>query len=115
MLRTLLCFALSTSLAFGASLQLNFDSIDIREFTKFVSQTTGKNFVVPSRLKGKITIISSKPIPKKELLDLYIAAIEELGYQAVEEKNYVKIVRRRDAPKESSSVKNKKIGNGETL
>jgi general secretion pathway protein D len=97
------------------TVQVNFDSVDIQDFTKVVSQAVGKNFIIPPSLKGKITIVSPKPIPKKELFNLYVAALDGLGYQVVEYKDYVKIVRNREAPKESSTVKAGRIDGGDKI
>ncbi|SMP04536.1 type II secretion system protein D (GspD) [Desulfurobacterium pacificum] len=97
------------------TVQINLDSADIQDFTKIVSQATGKNFIVPPGLKGKVTIISPKPIPKKQLLDLYTAALDELGYQIVDYGSYVKIVRNRSATKESATVKSGKIDGGDRI
>ncbi|MEO2069468.1 MAG: type II secretion system secretin GspD [Desulfurobacteriaceae bacterium] len=116
MLRVLFFCLILFSLARAENtVQLNADSLDIKDLTKLVSQATGKNFIVPHFLKGKITVISSKPIPKKELLNLYIAALDELGYQAVEDKNYIKIVKKREVAKESSFVKSGKVKEGEKV
>ena len=97
------------------TVQINFDSVDIQDFTKVVSQAVGKNFIVPPSLKGKVTIISPKPIPRRELFNLYVAALDGLGYQVVEYKDYVKIVRNREAPKESSTVKSDSIDGGDKI
>ena len=97
------------------TVQINFDSVDIQDFTKVVSQAVGKNFIIPPSLKGKITIISPKPIPKREFFNLYVAALDELGYQVVEYKDYVKIVRNREAPRESSTVKVGRIDGGDKI
>ena len=97
------------------TVQINFDSVDIQDFTKVVSQAVGKNFIIPPSLKGKITIISPKPIPKRELFNLYVAALDGLGYQVVEYKDYVKIVRNREAPRESSTVKAGRIDGGDKI
>ncbi len=97
------------------TVQINLDSADIQDFTKIVSQATGKNFIVPPDLRGKITIISPKPIPKKQLLDLYTAALDELGYQIVDYGSYVKIVRSRSATKENATVKSGKIDGGDRI
>ncbi len=97
------------------SVQVNFDSVDIKDFTKVVSEATRKNFIVPPTLKGKVTIVSPKPIPKEELFNLYIAALDELGFQVVDYGNYVKIVRKREAAKETANVKFKEIDGGDRI
>jgi general secretion pathway protein D len=97
------------------SVQINLDSVDIRDFTKVVSQAVGKNFIIPPTLKGKITIISPKPIPRKELFNLYVAALDELGYQVVDYGSYVKVIRNRNASKESPDVKSGKVDGGDKI
>ena len=97
------------------SVQINLDSVEIKDFTKVVSQAIGKNFIIPPTLKGKITVISPKPIPKKELFNLYVAALDELGYQVVDYGSYVKVVRSRNASKESSEVSLKKVDGGDRI
>ena len=97
------------------SVQINLDSVEIKDFTKVVSQAVGKNFIIPPTLKGKITVISPKPIPKKELFNLYVAALDELGYQVVDYGSYVKVVRSRNASKESSEVSLKKVDGGDRI
>ncbi len=97
------------------SVQINFEDVDIKDFTKIVSQTVGKDIIVPPTLKGKITVISPKPIPKKELFNLYVAALDELGYQVVDYGNYVKIVRNRRAAKESTTVAEGNVDGGDRV
>ncbi len=95
--------------------QVNFEDVDIKDFAKVVSQATGKNIVIPPSLRGKITIVSPKPIPKRELFNLFIAALDELGYQTVDYGSYVKIVRSREAPKESPTVASGKVDGGDRI
>ncbi|WP_456436130.1 type II secretion system secretin GspD [Thermovibrio ammonificans] len=97
------------------SVQVNFVDVDIKDFTKVVSQATGKNIIVPPTLRGKITIISPKPIPKKELFDLFVAALDELGYQVVNYKDYVKIVRNREVARESTTVLTGRVDGGDIV
>jgi general secretion pathway protein D len=99
----------------NVSVQVNFEDVDIKDFAKVVSKATGKNIVIPPTLRGKITVVSPKPIPKKELFELFVAALDELGYQVVDYGDYVKIVRSRDAAKESSEVVLGKVDGGDRV
>ena len=116
---TLLCLTLMASTAAYSqqptSVQVNFEDVDIKDFTKVVSQAIGKNIIVPPTLRGKITIISPKPIPKKELFNLYVAALDELGYQVVDYGDYVKIVRNRHAAREATSVATRRLDGGDRV
>ena len=97
------------------SVQVNFEDVDIKDFTKVVSQAVGKDIIVPPTLRGKITVISPKPIPKRELFNLYVAALDELGYQVVDYGSYVKIVRNRHAARESTTVVRGKLDGGDRV
>ena len=116
---TLLCLTLMASTTAYSqqptSVQVNFEDVDIKDFTKVVSQAVGKNIIVPPTLRGKITIISPKPIPKKELFNLYVAALDELGYQVVDYGDYVKIVRNRHAAREATSVATRRLDGGDRV
>ena len=94
----------SVSFAQQKTIKINLDGVDIREFTKVVSKSVGKNFIVPENLKGKITIISSSPISKRELYNLYLAVLDELGFQVVDYGSFAKIVRKRNAPRETPDI-----------
>jgi len=97
------------------AVQVNFEDVDIKDFTKVVSKATGKNIIIPPTLRGKITIVSPRPIPREELLNLYIAALDELGYQLIDYGSYAKIVRSRDAAKESAKVAKGWVNGGDRV
>jgi len=97
------------------AVQVNFEDVDIKDFTKVVSKATGKNIIVPPTLKGKITIVSPRPIPREELLNLYIAALDELGYQLIDYGDYAKIVRSRDAAREAPDVAGGRVSRGDRI
>ncbi len=116
---SLLCFLISIPVPSysrqPASVQVNFEDVDIKDFTKVVSQAVGKDIIVPPTLRGKITVISPKPIPKRELFNLYVAALDELGYQIVDYGSYVKIVRNRYVARESATVVKGKLDGGDRV
>ena len=41
---------------------IDFNDVDINVLIKFISELTGKNFIVDNRVKGKVTIISPAKI-----------------------------------------------------
>ena len=45
---------------------LNFDGVDIRSFIKYISQITGKNFVIDDSVKGNVTVLSPQSIPVRD-------------------------------------------------
>jgi hypothetical protein len=70
----------------------NLQDADILSVINEVSQETGKNFVVDPRVTGKISLVSSKPLRKGEVYNVFLSVLELLGYSAVPSGSVVKIV-----------------------
>ena len=70
----------------------NLQDADILSVINEVSEETGKNFIVDPRVNGKITLISSKPIKKSEVYQLFLSVLSILGYSAVPSGHVIKIV-----------------------
>ena len=71
---------------------LNFVNADIEGVVKAVSEITGKNFVLDPRVKGTLNIVSSKPVPRSLVYDVFLAALRVHGYAAIEDRGIVQIV-----------------------
>lgn len=63
---------------------LNFQAADIQAVVKAVSQMTNRNFLLDPRVKGQITIISAKPIPRAAAYQVFLSALKAQGFTAVE-------------------------------
>jgi len=70
----------------------NLQDADILSVINEVSQETGKNFVVDPRVNGKISLVSSKPLRKNEVYDVFLSVLSLLGYSAIPSGNVVKII-----------------------
>ena len=55
--------------------RLNLKDADIRAFVTQVADITGYSFVVDPRVKGKVTVLSSAPMNKDEIYDLFLAVL----------------------------------------
>ncbi len=62
---------------------LNATDTDITEIIKQISKATGTNFLLDDSLKGKITIISEKPMTKDMAYQAFLSALEVMGYTTV--------------------------------
>jgi general secretion pathway protein D len=71
---------------------LNFQNADVRDIAQFMAKITGKNIIVDSAVRGKITIEFSKPVSVKRAWDIFTSALSMHGFGAVEEKGVVKIL-----------------------
>jgi general secretion pathway protein D len=70
----------------------NLQNADIEAVIAAMSKETGKNFLISPGVSGKITIISSQPIDADEAYQVFLSALEILGYSAVEDGQVIKIV-----------------------
>ncbi|MDX1487693.1 MAG: secretin N-terminal domain-containing protein, partial [Acidiferrobacterales bacterium] len=61
----------------------NFQRADVEAVIKTVSQMTGRNFIIDPRVKGKVTIISARPVSKAAAYQIFISAIKAQGFTAV--------------------------------
>src|SRR3954468_17653521 len=76
---------------------INFVNADIEGVVKAVSEITGKNFVLDPRVKGTVNIVSSRPVPRSLVYDVFLSALRLQGYAAVEDRGVVKIIPEADA------------------
>lgn len=63
---------------------LNFQAADIQAVVKAVSQMTNRNFLLDPRVKGQVTIISAKPVPRSAAYQIFLSALKAQGFTAVE-------------------------------
>jgi general secretion pathway protein D len=71
---------------------IDFDDVDITLFIKFISELTGKNFVVDKAVRGKVTIISPKKISVAEAYKVFQSVLEVHGFATVPAGSVTKIV-----------------------
>ncbi|MDH3513772.1 MAG: type II secretion system protein GspD, partial [Gammaproteobacteria bacterium] len=79
-------------------MMFNFQDADIQAVVKTVSQITGKNFLLDPRVKGKLTIISTQPVSKNAIYQIFLASLKAQGYTAVDSASgFIKLVPLGDA------------------
>ncbi|MBT3311190.1 MAG: type II secretion system secretin GspD [Desulfobacterales bacterium] len=71
---------------------IDFNDVDIKVFIKFISELTGKNFIVDHRVKGKVTIISPSKISVKEAYKVFESVLDVHGFATVKAGEVIKIV-----------------------
>ena len=72
------------AVAHGGTVQFNFEQADIRLVTQIVGKITGKKFVVPEGVTGKVTILTQGGVPVAEVYPLYLNMLEASGYTVAE-------------------------------
>ncbi|MGH8493984.1 MAG: type II secretion system secretin GspD [Moraxellaceae bacterium] len=88
----LLALSLPADAAKPKTWKVNLKDADITALVTEVAEVTGKNFVVDPRVKGTITVISSKPLNANELYELFLGVLSVNGFAAVPSGSAVKIV-----------------------
>ncbi|OVE82762.1 type II secretion system protein GspD [bacterium K02(2017)] len=59
---------------------LNGTDVDLKEMITQISALTGKNFIINDKIRGKITIISDKPMSKEMAYQAFLSALEINGF-----------------------------------
>lgn len=93
----------------GEKVTMDFDNVDIRLVIKFMSELTGKNFILDDRIKGKVTVISPKEIPVEDAFAIFESILEVNGFTTVPSDNIIKIV-----PESNAASKNLATVTGNT-
>ncbi len=84
--------ATATATAAGSEVTLNLRDVDIRTLIDTVSKATGVNFVVDPRVRGNVTVVSSSPMDRDALYQVFLSVLDVYGYSAVPAGAVVKIV-----------------------
>ena len=97
LLQALLVVWLGTGAASAQDWTVNLKETDIQELIKFVSEATDTTIVVDPKVKGKVKVVSSRPVSKAELYDLFLSILDVHGYTAVRSGNVVRVIPSKDA------------------
>lgn len=82
----------------------NLRNADIRAVIDEVSRVTGKNFLIDSRVQGKISIVSATPLTDKELYPVFLSMLQISGYTAIPSNDVVKIIPSVEARSQTSDL-----------
>jgi len=76
---------------------VNLKDTDIQEFIEFVADVTGTTIVIDPSVKGKVKVVSSKPVSRAELYDLFLSILDVHGYTAVRSGEIVRVIPNKNA------------------
>ncbi len=83
---------------------LNFNNVELSELLNVLGQVAGKNIIIDEKVRGKITISSSKKIPIDSALEVLRVILEVKGMALVETEHFIKVVPVREAVQGSVKV-----------
>ena len=81
----------------GQEFTVNLKDTDIQEFIEFVADVTGTTIVIDPAVKGKVKVVSSKPVSRAELYDLFLSILDVHGYTAVRSGEVVRVIPNKNA------------------
>ena len=76
---------------------MNFRDVDITVLIKFISELTGKNFLVDPDVRGNVTILSPAKVTVDEAYQVFLSVLDVHGYTAVPSGKIIKIIKAVDA------------------
>ncbi len=76
---------------------LNFRDVDITQLVIFMSDLTGKTFLVDHTVRGTITLVAPQPMSRDDVYQVFLAALHSRGFAAVSQGAIVKILPARKA------------------
>ncbi len=80
------------ALASAKGVVLNFTDVDIATMVKFISDLTGKNFIMDDRVKGKISVFSPAKLSNEEAYNVFTSVLELKGFTVVPAGKVMKVV-----------------------
>src|SRR5437773_802979 len=92
-----LALAASAPAAEEATVALNFQDVELPVLARFVSEVTGRNFIVDDRVRGKVTIISPTRITPGAAYLVFQSVLQVKGFTTVPSGAFTKVVPAREA------------------
>ena len=82
---------LALALAAGAAAQttLNVRDADIRAFIADAAKVTGRTFIIDSRVQGKVTVVTDRPLSRSQYFEVFLSTLRANGLVAVPSVNGV--------------------------
>lgn len=89
--------ALPLRLATERHIVLNLENVDIRQVIAFMSDLTGKTFLVDNAVRGTITLLVPTPLSLDDAYQVFLAMLHSRGFTAIAQGSIIKIVPARKA------------------
>ena len=112
LLTALVFLTLGTGGALAQDFTVNLKETDIQELIKFVAEATGTTIVVDPSVKGNVKVVSSKPVSKEELYELFLSILDVHGYTAVRSAGVIRVIQNKDARSAPVEVRGGRSGDG---
>ncbi len=74
------------------TITMNFQNVDIPVLAKFISEITGRNFIIDESVRGKVTIISPSKVTPEQAYSIFQSVLQVKGFTTVQAGKIIKIV-----------------------
>ena len=74
------------------TITMNFQNVDIPVLAKFISEITGRNFIIDESVRGKVTIISPSKVTPEQAFSIFQSVLQVKGFTTVQAGKIIKIV-----------------------
>jgi general secretion pathway protein D len=88
----LLVWLICSAPVYAEKVTLNLKDADISALISTVAEVTDRNFIIDPRVKGKVTVISSRPMDSDEVYQVFLSILKVHGFAAVPSGEVTKIV-----------------------
>jgi len=90
---------------------MNFQDVDIPVLAKFISEITGRNFVVDESVRGKVSIISPTKVTPEQAYSIFQSVLQVKGFTTVQAGPIIKIVPAREVRESAPLTTSQMPGN----
>ena len=75
--------ALALASPLMAQQTLNLRDADVRAFIQDAARVTGRNFIIDSKVTGKVSVVTDRPLSKSEYFEVFLSTLRANGLVAV--------------------------------
>jgi general secretion pathway protein D len=94
-----------------AMITMNFQDVDIPVLAKFISEITGRNFVIDESVRGKVSIISPTKVTPQQAYSIFQSVLQVKGFTTVQAGPVIKIVPARQVRESAALTTSQEPGN----
>lgn len=86
------------------SWQINMKEADIGAFISQVADITGKSFVVDPRVRGKVSVLTSEPMSRDGVYELFLSVLQVQGFLAIPAGDVILVVQQNDVKQQGRDL-----------
>ena len=89
---------------------MNFQNVDLPVLAKFISEITGKNFVLDENVRGKVSVISPTRVTPEQAYSIFQSVLQVKGFTTVQAGTIIKIIPAREVRQSAELTQSQQPG-----